>query len=148
MIEVSREVPAPPDVVFRVLADGWTYPAWVVGNTRVRHVDPGWPDVGTRIHHSTGAWPCQVHDVTTVRAVLTDRMIELDARVWVLGGVIVRFTLTPLPGDRTRIVMAEQAVRGWLGLVPSWLQGFAWRARNRETLSRLADLVAARAGDG
>jgi hypothetical protein len=38
-------------------------------------------------------------------------------------------------------------VRGWLGIVPLWLQGILWRARNRETLSRLADLAAARAGN-
>ncbi len=145
MIEVSRVVDAPPEVVFALLADGWTYPTWVVGNSRVHEVDPGWPRVGTRLRHSTGAWPCQVRDVTTVRAVERDRVLELDARVWVLGGVLVRFTLTPLPDGRTRIVMGEQAVRGWLGLVPLWLQGFMWRPRNRETLSRLADLVAARA---
>jgi hypothetical protein len=26
-----------------VLHDGWTYPVWVVGASRMRGVDPGWP---------------------------------------------------------------------------------------------------------
>ena len=31
MIEVSRDVPVPPDRVFAVLSDGWSLGNWVVG---------------------------------------------------------------------------------------------------------------------
>jgi hypothetical protein len=58
--------------------------------------------------------------------------------------VLIRFTLAPLPGGLTRITMAEEAVRGWLGAVPAQLQQALWRPRNRETLSRLADLATGR----
>ena len=68
MIEVDRDIDATPDVVFDVLADGWVYAAWVVGASRVRSVDAGWPREGTRIHHSVGAWPLLVHDTTHVTA--------------------------------------------------------------------------------
>lgn len=146
LLEVSRDVPVAPDDVFAVLADGWTYPAWVVGNTRIREVDPDWPAEGTRLHHSTGAWPLQFQDVTTVRSVAPGRMLELDARVWLLGNVIVRFTLEPLPDGGTRIGMAERAVTGWAGVIPVRIQALAWRPRNVETLSRLADLAVGRAG--
>lgn len=146
MIEVSRDVAVGPADVFAVLADGWTYPAWVVGNSRIWHVDREWPAQGSQLHHSTGAWPFQVQDVTRVRAVEPGRMLELDARVWLLGAVIVRFRLEPLSDGGTRIGMAEQAVSGWAGRVPAGVQALAWRPRNVETLSRLADLVVGRAG--
>ena len=35
-----------PDQVWEVLADGWLYPLWVVGATRMREVDDDWPAVG------------------------------------------------------------------------------------------------------
>lgn len=54
---VTRVVKAPIDAVWAVLADGWSYPVWVVGASRVRDVDAGWPAVGTRIHHAFGPWP-------------------------------------------------------------------------------------------
>src|SRR5690606_19207370 len=66
LIEVRRTIPAGPDRVFAVLADGWMYAAWVVGAAHVRDVDPQWPAVGARIHHSLGPWPLMMHDVTKV----------------------------------------------------------------------------------
>ena len=37
-----------PRHVFDVLANGWVYPSWVVGASRMRDVDEGWPRPGTR----------------------------------------------------------------------------------------------------
>ena len=45
---VSRSVAAPAEAVWAVLADGWQYATWVVGASRVRAVDAGWPRAGTR----------------------------------------------------------------------------------------------------
>jgi hypothetical protein len=146
VIEVSHDVPTSPDKVFAVLADGWSYAGWVVGNSHVRDVDLGWPDVGTRIHHSAGAWPLQIEDTTEVISVEHGRSLELDARLLVFGAVVIRFTLTPLDdGQRTRVLMEEEAVRGPAGLIPTPVQYVAFRARNTETLSRLSDLAAGRA---
>jgi hypothetical protein len=146
MIEVSLDVPASPDQVFAVLADGWSYSGWVVGNSHIRDVDPGWPSVGCRIHHSAGAWPLQIEDVSAVVSVQPGRSLELAARLWRFGTATVRFTLTPIAdGRETRVVLAEQGVRGPVGRIPVAIQRILLRPRNVETLSRLADLAVGRA---
>lgn len=145
VIEVSHEVDTSPDNVFAVLADGWSYAGWVVGNSHVREVDPGWPQVGTRIHHSAGAWPVQIPDSTEVVAVEPGRFLELDAKLRLFGAARIRFTLTPTySGHGTRIVMAEEAVRGPGGLIPTQVQGLLLRPRNLESLARLGDLAVGR----
>lgn len=145
MISVTRDVPAPASDVFAVLADGWSYAGWVVGNSHIRDVDAAWPGTGACIHHSAGAWPLQIEDVTEVRAVETDRYLELDARLWHFGAAVVRIRLSPLPGDRCRVEMAEEIVRGPAALVPAAVQAAMLRPRNRESLARLGDLAAGRA---
>ena len=55
MSENTRVVAATPDQVWRVLADGWLYPLWVVGATRMRDVDEHWPAVGAGC---TTRWAC------------------------------------------------------------------------------------------
>ena len=144
-MEISREVDAPPDAVYRVLADGWTYGMWVVGNSRVREVDRSWPEPGSRIHHSAGVWPLRINDVTVVRAVEPNRGIELQAQLWLLGAATIRLTLEPLDGGgRTRVTMAEQLTEGPAKLVPSPLQNLALWPRNAESLRRLADIAVGR----
>jgi uncharacterized protein YndB with AHSA1/START domain len=145
MIEVSRDVSAEPQDVFAVLADGWSYAGWVVGNSHIRDVDSHWPAVGTRIHHSAGAWPVQIRDVTEVRSVEPERYLELDARLWLFGAAVIRLSLTPLAQGGTRVVLAEQAVRGPGSLIPAAVQGLVLRPRNIESLTRLGDLAAGRA---
>jgi hypothetical protein len=146
VIEVTRDVPAGPADVFAVLADGWSYAAWVVGNSHVRDVDEGWPAVGTRIHHSAGVWPLQIRDVSEVRAVEPGRLLELDAQLWRFGAAIVRLTLTPLAqGTSTRVVLAEEAVRGPGSAIPASVQALLLRPRNIESLARLGDLATGRA---
>ncbi len=39
----SRVVEATPEQVWSILADGWLYPLWVVGASRMRQVDDHWP---------------------------------------------------------------------------------------------------------
>ena len=38
-----RVLQCTPEDVFRVLADGWLYPCWVVGASRMRKVEDTWP---------------------------------------------------------------------------------------------------------
>jgi hypothetical protein len=47
-VGVQRRFNCSPGQVFAVLRDGWTYPVWVVGASRMRDVDDGWPAPGTR----------------------------------------------------------------------------------------------------
>lgn len=49
-----------------MLADGWLYPSWVVGASRMREVDVKWPASRSRIHHSVGVWPALIDDHTKV----------------------------------------------------------------------------------
>lgn len=144
MMEVTRTTGVPPELVFAVLADGWSYAAWVVGNSHIRDVDPEWPAVGARIHHSAGLWPLQFNDWTEVTALEPDRMIELRVRLWPLGAGTVRFDLTAT-GEGTRIVMVERATEGPVALLPGAVQDLLLRARNHEVLRRLADVAAGRA---
>jgi uncharacterized protein YndB with AHSA1/START domain len=62
----ERTINASPKDVWEVLADGWMYPLWVVGASRMRDVDPHWPEVGSKLHHSVGVWPGLIDDNTEV----------------------------------------------------------------------------------
>ena len=66
IVTVSRDVDAPAQAVWDVLADGWDYATWVVGASRVRDVDRTWPAEGSRIHHSFGLWPVVVNRISPV----------------------------------------------------------------------------------
>jgi hypothetical protein len=59
---VRRRFNCSPEQVFVVLHDGWTYPVWVVGASRMRDVDAGWPAPGTKLYHSFGVWPLLLDD--------------------------------------------------------------------------------------
>lgn len=141
MVEVTATVPASPEKVFAVLADGWSYVGWVVGATHIREVDTGWPKEGTRIHHSVGAWPLQMHDVTTVHAVDPPWLLELDARLWPLGAARIRLELTEVRPEVTEVRMSEKVVRGPGRVLPRAVQAALLVPRNRESLRRLADLA-------
>ncbi|WP_019819704.1 SRPBCC family protein [Saccharomonospora saliphila] len=141
MIEVSRVMPVPPERVWAVLADGWSYAGWVVGNAHIRDVDADWPAEGSVLHHKAGMWPVQVPDVSTVAAASPGSMLELDARLWVLGRGRVRVSLERLGESATRVTIAERAVSGPARLVPLRVQKLVLGARNAETLARLQDMA-------
>ncbi len=145
MIDVTTRIAAPPEQVWAVLATGWTYSGWVVGASHVRAVDPGWPDVGTRVHHTIGPWPLVANDATEVVGVEPGRWLELDARLWPVGAARVRLSLSPADGG-TEVVMSEQVVRGPASYLPRAVQAALLVPRNRESLSRLADLATAGVG--
>ncbi|UOZ03781.1 MULTISPECIES: SRPBCC family protein [unclassified Amycolatopsis] len=145
MTEVSRVVDAPPQTVFAVLADGWSYGGWVVGSSHIRAVDAGWPAVGSRIHHSVGSWPLQLQDETTVVAVETGVSLSLEAKAWPTGAAAVGLTLVPHDGGtRTLVRMTEHVVRGPAKVLPEAVQGLLLRPRNAESLARLGDLAVGR----
>ena len=65
----SRRLNCSPEQVFAVLNDGWTYPLWVVGASRIRDVDHGWPAPGSKLHHSFGVWPALIDDTSQLRTI-------------------------------------------------------------------------------
>jgi uncharacterized protein YndB with AHSA1/START domain len=137
-------MPASPDAVWAVLADGWLYPLWVVGATHMRDVDDGWPAVGTRLHHAVGVWPFQLEDTTEVLEAEPGRRLVLRARGWPFGTARVALDLAPAPGG-TRVTMGEVAESGPPSLLPEAAQAIALKPRIGECLSRLSDLAVHRA---
>lgn len=136
----TRIVSATPEQVWEVLSDGWLYPLWVVGASRMRDVDDTWPAVGSRLHHSVGAWPALLDDNTEVLEVRPGSLLRLRARAWPAGEAEVVIH-TEAAADGTAITIEEDAVAGPGTLVPSFLRQppLAWR--NVETLRRLAFVV-------
>ena len=92
------------DRVWEVLADGWSFPGWVVGAARVRAVDADWPDPGTRIHHSVGLWPGLLHDSTEVVRSVPRSELVLHARAWPFGVAEILLRLTERDGRADRHV--------------------------------------------
>ena len=144
MSRVERHVNATPDQVWAVLADGWLYPLWVVGASRMREVDEGWPSAGSRLHHSVGAWPALIDDTTSVVAARAPTTLELQARAWPTGEARVVLHLEPHSGG-TRVSIEEDAVSGPGAFVPSPVRQPLLHWRNTETLRRLAFLAERRA---
>ena len=139
----TRTVQTTPDQVWKVLADGWLYPLWVVGATRIRDVEQGWPAVGTKIHHSVGVWPAVIDDNTEVLACEPGRSLRLRARGWPLGEAEVEIQLTA-QGAGTLVELFEDVVSGPGRFVPEPLKGASIKVRNVETLRRLALLAEGR----
>jgi hypothetical protein len=134
----SKVIEATPDQVWDVLADGWLYPVWVVGATRMRDVEDAWPQIGSKLHHSAGVWPLVVNDDTEVLDLAPRTMMRLRARGWPLGEAEVVITLTPVSAH-TRVVSGPGA------LLPKPLRDPMIKVRNVETLRRLAFVAEGRA---
>ena len=137
MISVERRFTTTPQRVWDVLADGWLYPLWVVGASRMRDVDDTWPAVGSKLHHSVGAWPALLNDDTEVTESEPLKLLALRARAWPVGEAAVRLHLEA-QGAGTRVVIEEDAVSGPGKLVPQPLRAPGLKWRNVETLRRLA----------
>jgi hypothetical protein len=133
----TRVVHATPDQVWRVLADGWLYPLWVVGASRMREVDDNWPEVGSRLHHSVGLWPLMLDDNTEVTGVTPGVTLSLRARAWPMGEAAVHIRLSPV-GTDTEVRIDEDVVSGPGALMPQPVRGLSLKSRNNETLRRLA----------
>jgi uncharacterized protein YndB with AHSA1/START domain len=139
----SRPIEASAERVWSVLADGWLYPLFVVGASRMRDVDEGWPAVGTRLHHSVGTWPLLIDDFTEVLEVEPNRRLLLRARGWPAGEARVEFTLEET-GDATVVTIREDATAGPGLLMPKPLRDVQLNVRNDEALQRLAYVVEGR----
>lgn len=133
----TRVVNATPDQVWAVLSDGWLFPLWVVGASRMREVDDSWPHVGAQLHHSSGTWPMLIDDTTEVVESNPGTMLRLRARAWPAGeaDVVIRLRAQ---GVATEVVIEENAVAGPAAMIPDVVEDPLLRWRNTESLRRLA----------
>jgi hypothetical protein len=126
--------------VWDQIADGWTYSQWVVGNSRMRAVDPNWPAPDSTIRHSIGVWPLLLDDETVVAEREPQRKIVLIAKGRPFGAARVTLQLTDIDGG-CRIDMSEVPISAPLKWLPARVALAAAWPRNRECIRRLAALA-------
>lgn len=141
MAVVERIIQAPPDQVYAVLSDGWTYSDWVVGTAHIRAVDPNWPAPGSHLHHKVGPWPVSVRDSTVVLASTERSELVLRARMWPLGEAKIIIRLAATGDGGTRVSIEEDFAAGPLRRVRTKINDLVLHARNVESLRRLGDLA-------
>jgi Polyketide cyclase / dehydrase and lipid transport len=146
MVEVHRRTRAGVDAVWEVLADGWTYPVWVVGAARMRAVSSDWPAVGAELYHSLGCWPLLINDTTHVLVSRPGQELRLRGRGWPTGEVEVQLLLEPTADGGCAITMREDVAAGPARLMPVPLRHLMMGPRNNESLRRLAYLAERRPG--
>jgi hypothetical protein len=138
---VRRRIAAAPGEVWSVLANGWLYPSWVVGASRMRNVDESWPAPGSRLHHSVGLWPALLDDKTEVIACEPQHSLRLKAHGWPAGAAEVLIEIEPAAEGTSEVTIREDAAAGPATLVPPPVRQLTVVPRNREALRRLAFLA-------
>ena len=142
MARNETHVAAPPEVVWSVLENPYSYPKWVVGTDRTVAADPDWPRPGSafKVHIALG-----YHDSTHCEAVQPEKRIVLNTAGGPFGAARVELTLHPAADGGTRVVMVEEpaGLTKPLGVLPPvhWLI----RLRNVESLRRFTRLCEERA---
>lgn len=139
----TRVMSCSPHDVFAVLADGWLFPGWVVGASRMREVDDAWPAIGSRLHHSFGVWPALINDITTMIEYDSPRHLMMQPKGWPIGEA--RVTIDVKPHRRGCVVrIQEHAMSGPGALIPAPLLNLGLYVRNIETLRRLSFIAEGR----
>jgi polyketide cyclase/dehydrase/lipid transport protein len=139
-VTVTLDIPASRQQVWAVMADGWTYSQWVVGNSRMRAVDSDWPAKGSSIRHSIGVWPLVLDDETVVEESVPLEELVLHAKGRPFGGARVVLRLSDIP-DGCRVEMEEFPISGPAAVLPDRLSDIVAWPRNRESLWRLGALA-------
>jgi uncharacterized protein YndB with AHSA1/START domain len=144
MLEVKRTVDATPEQVWAVLADGWLYPSWVVGASRMRAVTTNWPVAGAELHHSAGIWPLVTNDETVSLESEPPRRLKLQAKGRPAGEATIELRIER-DGDRSVVSIVEDVTKGPGTLIPKSARQSLIAARNKESLRRLAYIAERRA---
>jgi uncharacterized protein YndB with AHSA1/START domain len=142
-ITITADIDAAPEAVWSVLADGWLYPSWVVGASRMRDVDAHWPSAGAKLHHSVGSWPLLIDDRTEVLESRPTSLLRLKAHGWPAGAAEVIIEIEEVERG-SRVHIREDAIEGPGTLMPKPLRQLAIGPRNREALRRLRFLAEGR----
>ena len=133
-------VDAPPEAVFAVLADPYSYGHWVVGSSKTRGVDGDWPKPGARFHHVQGLFGIGLPDNTSVVSATPPRTIVLEARIRPFAVNKVELRLFPR-GRGTKVVMVEYPIGGLAAKLHNPLIELSLKLRNVEALRRLRKMA-------
>jgi len=142
---VSRTVarfPVPPERVFAVLSDPFTYADWVVGSDTIRDADDTWPAPGSRLHHRVGVGPLKINDNTEVVESIPPRRLVLQARARPLGTARVIFDLAPV-ADGTEVTLTEEPGDLLSRVLHNPIADRILGRRNVATLRRLGEVAGA-----
>ena len=140
MARTTIQISAPPEAVFAIMSDPFSYSQWVVGCKEIRRVDGDWPEPGATFHHSVGLGPITVRDTTSVEVCERDRRLVLRARARPTGVARVEFDLAPQDGG-TEVTQLEHPIEGPPALLHNPVQDWLIDRRNREGLRRLKQLA-------
>jgi uncharacterized protein YndB with AHSA1/START domain len=140
-VEVRRTMAdVGPEAVFAVVADPDTYPRWLIGAQRIRHVDETFPAPGSSFDHSVGASPTySIDDSSEVLDVEPDHRLVLRVHVGPVDGSV---ELIVEPVAAGSLVVFREVPEGWPKLVLPALRPVL-RGRNAESLRRLEQVVVA-----
>jgi uncharacterized protein YndB with AHSA1/START domain len=140
MAENHAYIDAPPDAVFDVLADPYTYADWVVGASKIRGQEGNWPEPGSKFHHTQGAFGVGLKDSTSSIAATRPRQLVMEVRFRPLMIGKVEMRLRPR-GRGTHVTMIEYAIDGPIARIYNPVFDRAIWARNIESLRRLRKLA-------
>jgi hypothetical protein len=141
MAQNTRELQCTPEDVFGVLGDGWLYPSWVVGASRMRDVDHNWPHEDSTLHHSVGVWPFLISDTTQVTEWSPPDRMSMRARGWPVGEAQVVIDVQRRSKGVCAVRIEEAPVKGPARGIPRPIVDPLIRWRNSETLRRLGFLA-------
>ena len=136
-------IKAPPDQVFTVLANPYSYEYWVVGCKRIRDVEAEWPQPGSAFFHTVGVGPVATRDETRIVRIEAPHLIELDAHAWPAGEARVTLRVQADAGG-SRIEMVEEPTSGPARWLHNPVLDAAAHARNTVALRRLARVAEGR----
>lgn len=132
--EARITIAASPEAVFGVLSDPRTYPDWLAGAQRIRHVDPDFPRPGAEFDHEVGPTEeATVADDSKSLVVDPPHRLQLEVHVGPITG-LVDFQLEPT-GQGTEVRFRESTV-GRLGFAMPVLRPMIG-LRNKGSLERL-----------
>lgn len=140
MATTHKQIDAPPERVWAVLADADNYAHWVVGSRDVRDADASFPARGASFHHTFAFGPLDLRDVTEVVESDAPRRLVLHVKARPLGRGTVELDLTAVDGG-THVTMHEGPASPVARLFYNPLMDVVLYGRNVEALRRLAALA-------
>lgn len=136
MTTVTKTFDRPIALVFRTLADPWTYPEWLVGAKEMRDVEPGWPTPGASFHHRVGlGGPLVVDDSSTSCEISEPTLLVLEVRARPAGRARVTFRLAETGPSTTEVAFSEVPIGAARLLAP--VAAPLALIRNRRSLDHL-----------